>query len=142
MVMPTRIRERANRRTRDIFLCLLSVCERLCVANSSPLKWHARQKDNGNGKANQYQIRYYIACAHGNQLGHALPTLWFCVGNHLPIAIERLTLGQSRNNNSNKRDHEKPSNELHTYFVRPLPYLTCQTLEKFQDGELSDPKTK
>ena len=75
------------------------------------------------------------------QLRMTLTTFGSWVGYDLPVPVKRLAFGQGCNHNCQKGYSEEPTYELETNFVRPLPYLTCQPLEKFGHSKFSYPKT-
>ena len=78
----------------------------------SPLRSHGRLEDNRDGKADDKQIRDHVARSHSDELSLPLSTFGSRVRNYLPIVIERLAFGKSRNDNCNECHDEKPPNEL------------------------------
>ena len=65
------------------------------------------------------------------------PRIWY----DLPVPVERLAFRESCNNHRDEGESEEPTNELETDLIRPPPYLSRQSLEKFRNGKFGYPET-
>ena len=66
---------------------------RICL----PLEGHVGFEDDGNGEADEDDVGDDIACGHCNELRYSLSAHRARVWNDLPVMVEWLAFGQSRN---------------------------------------------
>lgn len=140
MVIPTRMSDRAKSRIREIFLSLISNPTFVIWAQSSPLQSHSRFEYNRYRKADDEEVRDYVRYTHGKELRRALSTVRPGIGYYLPVIVEWLAFGQSRNDNPDECNDQEPAYNLQPNFIRALPYMARETFEEFSDGELGDPQ--
>lgn len=143
MVMPTRIKERAKRRTREIFL-ERDVSTQISGGGTRPMVpfgGHVRFEDNWNRESDEKEICNNVAGPHGHELSCPLPTLGSWIGDDLPVVNEGLTLGEGCDDHGDERHDQEPADALQTDFVGLPPDLAGETLEEFGDGEFGYPYT-
>lgn len=123
--MATRIRERAKRRTKDIFLELFLEAESSSERGMVPFQGHVRLEHNGNGKANKQQIGHNIADCGRHQLRDPFPALSARIRRDLPVVLEWVTFAQGGDDHSDKGHDKKVAYDLQAQLVRSCPSLTC-----------------
>lgn len=62
------------------------------------------------------------------------------IGYYLPVIVEWLAFGQSRNDNPDKCNDQEPAYNLQPNLISALPYMARKTFEEFSDSELGDPQ--
>lgn len=77
-----------------------------------PLEGHARERDDGDRKDDEHDIRDNVGNAHGHELSVTLSTMWSWVGDNLPVVGEGVAFGEGGDDDADEGEEEVPADDL------------------------------